>query len=90
MTSKSTYDQIYHQSSDYNPKAHRDDRQHSNFVGLFQIQEVDRFFFFFVFIFEIKVCLFFLRTKIISESNVHRMRMVIDMINKSISLKINL
>jgi hypothetical protein len=26
--------------SDFNPKAHRDDRQHSNFIGLNQAKEV--------------------------------------------------
>ncbi|CAF0878237.1 unnamed protein product [Didymodactylos carnosus] len=35
----STYDQIFQIKYDFNPKAHRDDRQHSKFIGLKQWQE---------------------------------------------------
>ncbi|UJR07563.1 hypothetical protein I4U23_011851 [Adineta vaga] len=37
----SIYDQIFHIQYDFNPKAHRDDRQHSKFIGLNQSKEED-------------------------------------------------
>ncbi len=41
------YDEIFQVKSDFNPKAHRDDRQHSKFVGLNQAKEVFQFVFYF-------------------------------------------
>lgn len=38
--SPSVYDQVFRCESDFNPKAHRDDRQHSKFLGLDQGKEV--------------------------------------------------
>ncbi|CAF0934291.1 unnamed protein product [Rotaria sordida] len=35
----SIYDQIFQIKYDFNPKAHRDDRQHSKFIGLNQSKE---------------------------------------------------
>ncbi|CAF1037775.1 unnamed protein product [Adineta steineri] len=35
----SIYDQIFHIDYTFNPKAHRDDRQHSKFIGLNQPKE---------------------------------------------------
>ena len=38
--SRSIYDQIFDIETNFNPKAHRDDRQHSKFLGLNQNKEV--------------------------------------------------
>ncbi|CAF0950513.1 unnamed protein product [Adineta steineri] len=37
--SSSVYDKIFHVKSEFNPKSHRDDRQHSKFLGLNQSKE---------------------------------------------------
>jgi hypothetical protein len=42
----SDYDQIFKIKCDFNPKAHRDDRQHSKFIGLNQDKEVLIYFIF--------------------------------------------